>query len=743
MTPTDPRYTRGVGLEIRLLSSFAVDVDGEPVDPARWSRRQAMQLVKLLALAPRLRLPQQDVTQALWPGADPDTAGNGLNKVVHLARHALEPKLAAGNDSRFLVRSDGQIALTSPDGVRVDAVEFDRLAGEAIGTRDERLCRAALALYDGDLLPADRWADWAARPRERLRSQRLRVQRTLAELLAARGEIAEAITQLQELLGVDETIEAAHRALMQCFLRAGDRSRALRQFEHCRAALRRELDAEPEAATRELFARIAGGSHADRDNGAGGAGGAGGAAAAPAAARPGSLAVLPFANLTGDPGREYLANGVAESLIRVLSRQASLRVMAPSTVLRYRGREPDPRAVGRELSVAMLLLGRLEQWRENFVLCVELVRTTDGSLLWGERFDRPQRDLVDVVTVIADAASRRLSDGDAAPAAASTRVPQAYEHYLRGRHEWNRRTATALGAAIAHFERAIAADPHFALAHSGLADCHALSGLYSAAPPLESMPRARAAAQRAIELDPQLAEAHTSLAYVRFAFAWDFAAAERGFDAAHALAPSYATAWQWHHELLAALGRVEAQREAVARARELDPLSPIIATEVGWGLYFAREFAAAHAHLERVVATAPEFPVAWLVLGLVQLGEGDSDAARDTLRHAHQLCGDAPFPLVLGALGHAHATAGDAAAADTLLRELRALAPGAPAAEHAAALVHCGRGRAAEAIAALRRAFDGRADRLVFLRVEPLFDPLRALPEFDALCARLQPAHGP
>lgn len=713
-------------LDIRLLGTFAVTVDGTPVDDARWSRRQAAVLVKLLALARHHRLHQEQVMETMWPGADPDTAGNGLHKMVHLARHALEPELRAGNDSRFLTRSEGQLALVAKDGIRVDADEFERLASQALKDRNPDTCQRALRLYDGDLLPADRFAEWARARREQLRALHLQVLEMLGDLQTQNGDASGAIATLQQLLAAEPTHEPAHRRLMTAFVRAGSRTQALRQYEHLRAELRRELGTEPDATTTALHAKIAAGVESAPPP-------------APAAPPPddAAVAVLPFANLTGDPGREYLATGIAETLIRALSRVPTLRVMAPSTVLRYRGRETDPRQVGRELGVATALFGRLDQWGERMAISVELVRTRDGSLLWGERFERSAPDLVDVEHSIAGAVAARLSTSARAPGTATTRVPEAYEHYLRGRHEWNKRTGEALAAAARHFERAIDADPTYALAWSGLADAHALAGLYAPIAPQQSMPKARAAAERALQLDPELAEAHTSLAYVQFAFDWDFAAAERGFLRAIELAPSYATAHQWRHELLTALGRVPEQRAAIERAVALDPLSPILATEVGWGLWYARDFAAALRRGERVVAQAPQFPAAWLVLGLAQLCLHDADAACDTLGHAQQLAGQ-PFPFVLGALGLAQARAGRAAAAVSRLDELTRLARQTPTAQYAMALVQCGLGERAAALASLRAALVGRADRMVYLPVDPLFDELRGEREFDTLVARVR-----
>lgn len=719
-------------LQLRLLGTFAASVDGVAVDEARWTRRQAALVVKVLALAPNHRLHQDQVMDVLWPGADRDTASNGLHKMVHLARHALEPQLRAGNDSRFLQRQEGQLCLVAPDAVLVDADAFEMTALRAIRDNDEASCREAIALYLGDLLPADRFADWATARRDRLRTLHLQVLATLAQRLSLRGELAEAIRTLQDLLAVDPANEPAHRGLMECFARAGARAQALRQFEHCRTVLDRELAAAPDASTQALRDRIL-------------AGGAGSPEAAPrhAALAANAVAVLPFANLTGDPGRDWLANGLCESIIRRLSREAQLRVMAPSTVLRYRGREVDPRAVGAELGVASVVLGRVDAAAGRFGVAVELVRTGDGTLLWGERFECPVAAIADVEQTIASAvAVRLLSDGARGATAVqspTTTSPIAYEQYLRGRLRWSQRNAASLAAAQQHFEAAIAADPRFALAHTGLADCRSLAVLYASSLPRDSMPKARAAAERALELDPQLAEAHTSLAYVQFAFDQDFVLAESGFARAIALSPNYATAHQWQHELFAAQGRVTEQRAAIARAHALDPLSPILATEIGWGLYFAGEHAEAQRHLERTIIAAPTFPLAWVILGLAQLHVGDDEAACHSVGHAIKLSGDAPLPFAIGAFGHVVARAGRRADALAQLRRLGRGKNVSPAAHHASALVHAGLGGRDEAFERLDLALAGRADRMPYLAVEPMFATLRSDARFEALRRRLGP----
>lgn len=694
-------------VEIRLLGDFVVAVDGKPIDAEQWTRRQAASLLKLLALAPRRSATREVVMAALWPGADRASSSRGLDKMVHFVRHALEPDLGSGSASQFLRRDGGRLELANGESVRIDIDAFRSAATTALEGGDETSCQRAVEAYGGELLPGDRHAEWTEPMRQNLRSLRLQVGLALADALARRGEHEAAVRELRAGLAIDPLAESTHRALMVALAASGLRAQAIEHFKQCEELLRRELDAEPDAATRAVYDRIAAGG-------------------APVAGNRGlprgfdSVAVLPFANATGDPGYDYLCEGLCESLIRALARSPSWRVMAPSTVMAWRRREQDPRAVGRDLGVALVVLGRIARRPGGLVIHVEVARADDGSLQWGEQFTASEGNLVEVEHAIVGAVEVQL--GGRHGRGPATQSALAFEHYLRGRHEWNKRTAASMQAARTCFEAAIDSDPGYALAWVGLADCHHLSPLYTGAPPHDVMPQSRAAAVRALELDRDLAEAHTSLAYVTFSYDWDLARAEQGFRRAIELSPGYATAHQWRHELLTAAGRVAEQREAIERARQLDPLSPIIQAEVGWGLYHARDAGAAIAHLQRTVVAHPSFPVAWLVLGLAHQLAGDSRAALAALERGRLL--QSPPLLLLGALGHAFARLGRRADVDAVRCELDARGD-TPAADHAAALVDIGAGDLDAAAGRLRRAFAGRLDRMVYWSVDPLLDAVR------------------
>jgi serine/threonine-protein kinase len=346
-----------------------------------------------------------------------------------------------------------------------------------------------------------------------------------------------------------------------------------------------------------------------------------------------SLAVLPFVNATRDDELEYLGDGLTESLINNLSQIPKLRVMARGTVYRYKGRDADPQLIGRELGVKAVLSGRILQVADRFRIAVELANAGDGSQIWGSQFTRPASDLLQVEEEIASEITEALKLSMAtavrrrlhrpAPASAS-----ALELYLKGRYFWNKRSQNALQKAADFFERAIADDPDFAPAHSGLADSYALmSAGYTAVQGLGRIDRARVAAERALALDETLAEAHASLAYIKSRFDWEWEIAEREFRAALSLNPGHVHSRQWYGMFLAARGRSEDAMRELTRARELDPLSPSVQSGIGRVLHFEGRYDDAIAAFTRILQTDPSFTPSRMDLSLSLMAKGDLDRA--------------------------------------------------------------------------------------------------------------------
>ncbi|MDQ3820496.1 MAG: tetratricopeptide repeat protein, partial [Acidobacteriota bacterium] len=327
-----------------------------------------------------------------------------------------------------------------------------------------------------------------------------------------------------------------------------------------------------------------------------------------------SVAVLPLVNESHDPNVDWLTDGLTESIIYKLSQLPNLKVLARSTVFRYKGRDIDAAQAARELQVRAVLTGRVLQHGDDLTVSAELIDARDNRLLWGERYERKMTDLNSVQQEIARVVSEKLRQrltGDEQRQLAShdTANSEAYQFYLRGRYYWNKRTPDGLRKAIGYFQQAVDRDPTYALAYAGLGDSYCLLPNYGGNPPSESMPQAKAAARKALEIDDHLAEGHASLGQILF-YDWDFAGGERELRRAIELNPNYASAHQWLGELLSALGRHDEAIVEVRRALELDPLSIIINRVLGDIYYSARRYDEAIEQLRKTVEMDPNFPTA-------------------------------------------------------------------------------------------------------------------------------------
>jgi len=321
-------------------------------------------------------------------------------------------------------------------------------------------------------------------------------------------------------------------------------------------------------------------------------------------ARPSSIAVLPFTNARGDADLDYLGDGIAESLINKLSPLAGLKVLARSTAFHYRGSDVDPLKVGEELKVGAVLSGQVDQRDGRLIVGAELVDVASGAQLWGERFNRGTEDLFaieeELARQIADRLATRLgTDQERRLAEEPTRSPEAYQLYLQGRYAWFQRTSESVQKSLEYFQQAVALDPDFALAWTGVADAYVVGwASYLGLPQAEAYARGKTAAQRAIELAPDLAEAHASLATILFEHDWDWVAAEREFRRALELNPGYASAHQAYGEFLYSMGRFDEALAELHRAIELDPGAAIMRSVLGWALLAKGEAEAAIAQFE-------------------------------------------------------------------------------------------------------------------------------------------------
>jgi serine/threonine-protein kinase len=453
-----------------------------------------------------------------------------------------------------------------------------------------------------------------------------------------------------------------------------------------------------------------------------------------------SLAVLPLVNTNLDADADYLSDGITESIITALSQLPGLRVMARSTVFRYKGRDVDALEVGRALKVRAVLTGHLARRGDRLTLQTELVAVKDGARLWGERYDRNLADLLAVEKAIAQEIAEKLrlrltGSEKKRLGRAGTVSPEAYQCYLKGRYHWNKRSAEGLKKSIKLFEQAIDIDPTYALAYTGVADAYLNLGGWGHLPFREAYPLAKAAAARALAIDPDLAEAHVSLAMVKKEYDWDWPGAGRDYERALELNPNYAIAHQWYGEYLAALGRHEPAIAAIKRAIELDPLSLIIHATLGrHGYYFARRYDEAIAQLRATLGMDEGFWVARSFLGLVYARVGRLDEALAELEAARRL--DDNLEIV-AELGYTHALAGRRDAARREFDFLRQLSQKRYVSPILGALIAVGLGEHDEAFGWLEKAYEDRAQVLSEIKAEPAFDPLRPDPRFADLLRRV------
>jgi serine/threonine protein kinase/Tfp pilus assembly protein PilF len=454
----------------------------------------------------------------------------------------------------------------------------------------------------------------------------------------------------------------------------------------------------------------------------------------------GSLAVLPFENVSRDPENEYLSDGIPGSLINILATVPRLRVIAQSTVVRYKGRTIDPQAVGRELNVHAVLTGRMMQSGSALRIGTELVDVATGSQLWGAQFDRKAGDIFAIQDEMSSEISERLRlqlsrSEKKRMVKRHTEDADAYRLYLQGRHHWNRWTEEGFYKAIGYFEQAIEKDPGYALAYTGLAESYVLLGWNSYLTAKDAFPRGKAAAMTALQLDPDLGEAHTPLAAALWLYDWKWQDAESEFNRSLELSPAYPTANHWYAEYVMTMGR---QAEAIARmknSQELDPLSLIISVAIGWACYMARRYDDAVEQLLRTVDLDPNYPITHWILGLLYRKTGRYDLAISAGEKGVELSGGSP--MMRAALAHTYGESGRAGEARQVLADLTELAKHRYVAPHFCAGIYIGLGEYDRALECLEKSYEEHCHWLIYLHIDPSMDALRGSPRFQDLAKRV------
>jgi TolB-like protein/Tfp pilus assembly protein PilF len=451
------------------------------------------------------------------------------------------------------------------------------------------------------------------------------------------------------------------------------------------------------------------------------------------------LAVLPFENLTGDPAQEYLSDGLTEEMIAQLGRldPEHIGVIARTSVMHYKHTTEAAGQIGRELGVQYVLEGSLRREADRVRVTAQLVQMKDQTHIWSRQYDRELKSLLalqgEIAQETADEIQLRLGQGHKLWATgrklASPASYQTYDLYLKGRYFWNKRTAEGFQQAADYFQQSIASDPNYARAYAGLADTYALMSSWNFISQTEAIPKARTAALRATQLDDSLAEAHTSLALIAENYDYDWQTAEKEYRRAIQLDPQYATAHQWYAECLAFQGRFSEALAESERARQLDPLSLIIATDHAAILYYARQNDRAIEQFRAVLAMEPKFLRAHMVVyPYVEKGMfAEALAETDRWRHGDGSPVSEVEAYVYGRWGKQQQ-------AERALAQWKQGSPGRPVSVTLAVLeAYIATGRNEDAVALIEKSYREHSNLVTSLKVEPALDPLRGDPRFQEL----------
>jgi TolB-like protein/Tfp pilus assembly protein PilF len=449
----------------------------------------------------------------------------------------------------------------------------------------------------------------------------------------------------------------------------------------------------------------------------------------------GTLAVLPFLNLTGDTGMEYLSEGLSDELTTLLASDRPLRVVARTSAFEFKGKSEDVRAIGKQLNAAMLLEGSLEARGDQLRINVQLVRTSDGNHLWSQIYDtnRANTSAAEDSIVHDIAAVLKLPPAKETLANDTGAGEEAHELYLQGEYWWNQRSPSDEWKAIGYFNQAIDLEPVYARAYLGLAEAYVVLGVNNQAPPDEVLPKASAAAENALQIDAGLGEAHTILAHIRFTYDWDYPGAESEFRRAIDTTPDFAPARHWYGLMLMYQGRFGEAEQEIGHAEELDPLSPILPALRSRLDLYAGKYDAGIEICRDALRGNTDLAMPHYALGQIYLYQNQFHQALDEFEKYYELSGHDPDGLTNLAMVYAHM--GNRAKAMELLGQIEDSRTGYSSAYNYA-LVYAALGDKESTYEFLDKAIAERSPALIQLLVDPAFASIRSEARFQEMLRR-------
>jgi len=452
-----------------------------------------------------------------------------------------------------------------------------------------------------------------------------------------------------------------------------------------------------------------------------------------------SIAVLSFDDLSPEGDREYLCDGIAESILSALSKINGLRVPGKTSSFSFKGKVRNIKDIGDKLKVETVLEGSIQRLENRIRITAQLIKVEDETLMWSEQYNRDEEDLFAIqdeiaLSVAGKLRARLLEDEQSQLTKRYTESPEAYKAYLKGRYYLEKRTHKDIKRSAEFFQQALEIDPNYAKAYSGFADYYNLQTFYGNVKPRDALPKGKELALKALEIDESLSEAHTSLADILGNWDWDWVGAEREFKRAIELNPNYALAHSWYSSLLVNQGRIDDAIKELEFAQELDPLSPL-SYALGFYLYFRREYAKSSEMINKGLELEPNYAVCQYFLGGIYTQKRMLENAIKEFQKALEFSGNSP--MYKAGLGHAYALTGKKVEAVNIYDELKQLSESVYVPAIHLAILSTGLGKREEALTWLETSFEERDNELCLWIRDPRLDPLRTNPRYQNLFVRM------